>query len=106
MGRGRHVSPLSPMKLSAEQVKKIALLARLEFSEADLEKYSGQLSAILDYVEKLNGLDVASIEPTAHAVSVSTPFREDTVVSFNGQEEAFAQAPDRDGNFFRVPKVV
>ena len=94
------------MSLTPEQVKKIARLARLEMAEAELQKFSAQLSSILDYVEKLNKLDVTNIEPTAHAVSLPTPFRNDEVKPFGGQEEVLAVAPDRDGKFFRVPKVI
>ena len=81
-------------------------MLRLELSPAEVEKYAGQLSAILDYVGQLNKLDVSKIEPTAHAVSVPTPFREDEAVPSQGLEEALAAAPDRDGGFFRVPKVI
>ncbi len=94
------------MALTPEQVKKIADLARLELNEADVEKFSHQLSAILDYVEKLNRLDVAKIEPTAHAVSVATPYRPDEARDGKIKEEALAVAPDREGDFFRVPKVI
>lgn len=94
------------MALTPEQVKKIADLARLELNEADLKKYSEQLSNILEFVETLNKLDVSGIEPTAHAVSVPTPLREDEVVPFQKQGEVFNGAPDREGNLFRVPKVI
>jgi len=95
------------VNLSPEQVRKIAELARLDLTEAEVERYSVQLSNILTYVEKLNGLDVSKIEPTAHAISVPTPFREDRVTSSGKEKEAaLGQAPDRDGDFFRVPKVI
>lgn len=94
------------MPLTPEQVKKIAELARLDLSTAEIEKYANQLSAILDYVARLNELDVSAIEPTAHAVSVPTPFRKDAVVPFAAQGEALSGAPDREGDFFRVPKVI
>ena len=94
------------MGLSPEQVKKIAQLARLELGPAEIEKYKNQLSAILDFVEKLNELDVAGIEPTAHAISVPTPFRQDEARPFSGRDEALQGATDREGPFFRVPKVL
>jgi aspartyl-tRNA(Asn)/glutamyl-tRNA(Gln) amidotransferase subunit C len=95
------------MGLAPEQVRKIAELARLELTEEEVQKYATQLSNILAYIEKLNELDVSSIEPTAHAVSVPTPFREDAVTSHGEKKEpALKQAPDRDGDFFRVPKVL
>lgn len=97
------------MKLSKEEVQKIANLARLELSTADVEKYAGQLSAILDYVEKLNELDVSKIEPTAHAAMIPTPFREDQMVQDAVLEKSLANAPSsegREGEFFKVPKVI
>jgi aspartyl-tRNA(Asn)/glutamyl-tRNA(Gln) amidotransferase subunit C len=94
------------MKLSKEEVLKIANLARLELSGAEVEKYGEQLSAILDYVETLNKLDVKDIEPTAHAVLVPTPFRADETAGGNSLEKSLANAPDREETFFKVPKVI
>jgi aspartyl-tRNA(Asn)/glutamyl-tRNA(Gln) amidotransferase subunit C len=94
------------MKLTKEEVLKIANLARLELSPDDVEKYAGQLSAILNYVEKLNQLNVDGIEPTAHAIQVPTPFREDVVVEDQTREKSFQNAPDREGDLFKVPRVM
>lgn len=94
------------MKLTHEEVKKIARLARLQLTEADLEKYATQLSAVLSYIERLNQLDTANIEPTAHAFLVPTPFREDKVKPYTEQELSLQNAPDREGPFFKVPKVI
>lgn len=94
------------MKLSPEEVRKIAELARLEIDPVEIEKYSTQLSNILNFVEKLNELDVSGIEPTAHAISVPTPMRNDEPAEFKNQEEVLSQAPDREGRFFKVPKVI
>lgn len=94
------------MSLTKEQVLKIADLARLDLSEAEVEKYGSQLSSILKYVETLNQLDVSSIEPTAHAVSVATPFREDVAVQDDTLEKSLRNAPDQEVPFFKVPKVL
>ncbi len=94
------------MKLTREEVLKIAHLARLELTPAEVEKYTDQLSAILKHVEKLNSLNVEGIEPTAHAVLVPTPFRADEVVAGETHDASLANAPDRDGPFFKVPKVI
>ena len=94
------------MKISPDQVKKIAALARLELNPSEVEVYRGQLSQILDFVERLNSLDVSQIEPTAHAVSVANPTREAEGSPFTGQESVLKEAPDREGRFFRVPKVL
>ncbi|HEX5036213.1 MAG TPA: Asp-tRNA(Asn)/Glu-tRNA(Gln) amidotransferase subunit GatC [bacterium] len=94
------------MKLSKDEVLKIANLARLELSAAEVEKYGDQLSAILDYVDTLNKLDVSSIEPTAHAMMVPTPYRADEVVPDATREKSLVNAPDREETFFKVPKVI
>ncbi len=94
------------MSLTKEQVLKIADLARLDLSEAEVEKYGSQLSSILKYVETLNQLNVDGIEPTAHAVSVSTPFREDIAVQDQTLEKSLKNAPDQEPPFFKVPKVL
>ncbi len=94
------------MKLTHEQVLKIADLARLELSKAEVEKYAEQLSAILDHVEALNELNVNDIEPTAHAVSVPTPLRADVARQDEMLEKSLGNAPDREGPFFKVPKVL
>lgn len=94
------------MSLTKDDVLKIARLARLELSGEEEERYATQLSAILDYVETLNQLNVEGIEPTAHAVMVPTPFREDEVVSEVMLEKSLANAPDREETFFKVPKVL
>lgn len=94
------------MKLSREQVLKIAHLARLELTLEEVERYSTQLSSILDYVEKLNQLNVDGIEPTAHAISVPNPFRNDEAVQNETREQSLSNAPDREGDFFRVPRVI
>ncbi len=94
------------MKLSKDEVLKIANLARLELAEGEVDRYAMQLSAILDYVEKLNALNLEGIEPTAHAVLVPTPYREDHVVEDGTLEKSLSNAPAREGYFFKVPKVL
>lgn len=94
------------MPISKEEVLKIANLARLDLSPAEIEKYTTQLSAILDYVQKLNELPIEGIEPTAHAVLVPTPFRADEVVPDQSQEKSLENAPEREGDFFKVPRVI
>lgn len=94
------------MSLSKDEVLKIARLARLELSSGEVDLYASQLSAILDYVEKLRSLDVEGIEPTAHAVLVPTPFREDVAVKDATFGRSLVNAPDREDNLFKVPKVI
>ncbi|UCE49121.1 MAG: Asp-tRNA(Asn)/Glu-tRNA(Gln) amidotransferase subunit GatC [Phycisphaerales bacterium] len=93
-------------KLDKSQVRKVARLSRLELTEAEVEEFTGQLSAILDYVEKMNELDTESVEPLAHCLPISNVFRPDRAGESLGTEKALANAPQRDGNFFKVPKIL
>lgn len=93
-------------KIDKEQVRKAAKLARLELSEAEVEEFTGQLSEILEYVEKMNELDTTDVEPLAHCLPITNVFREDSVKESLGTERALANAPQRDGEFFKVPKIL
>jgi len=93
-------------KIDEAQVRKVAKLSRLELTEAEVQEFTGQLSAILGYVEKMNELDTDRIEPLAHCLPVSNVFREDRVTESLGTEKALANAPQRDGDFFKVPKIL
>jgi len=95
-----------PEKIDKKQVRKVAKLSRLELTEAEIEEFTGQLSAILGYVEKMNGLDTDSVEPLAHCLPVHNVFRQDSVKPSIGTEKALANAPQRDGQFFKVPKIL
>ena len=94
------------IRIDQEQVKKVAKLARLELTGAEVEEFSGQLSEVLDYVEKMNELDTRDVEPLAHCLPVSNVFREDFVRPSLGSDKAMANAPDSDGYFFKVPKIL
>jgi aspartyl-tRNA(Asn)/glutamyl-tRNA(Gln) amidotransferase subunit C len=93
-------------RIDAEQVRKVAKLARLELSEAEVEEFTDQLGAILEYVEKMNELDIADVEPLAHCLPISNVFRTDEVKPSLGTEATLANAPQRDGPFFKVPKIL
>ncbi len=93
-------------KIDREQVRKVAKLSRLELTEAEVEEFTSQLSAVLDYVEKMNELDTAGIEPLAHCLPISNVFREDCVRESLGTDKTLANAPQRDGEFFKVPKIL
>jgi len=94
------------MKISREEVEHVARLARLALPSAELEALTGQMDAILGYVEKLNELETGTIVPTAHAVPMENAFREDRVGPSIGIEKALQNAPDKDGSCFKVPKVI
>ena len=93
-------------KIDQAQVRKVARLSRLDLTEAEVEEFTGQLSAILDYVEKMNELDTDNVEPLAHCLPISNVFRADSVKESLGTEKTLANAPQRDGEFFKVPKIL
>ena len=87
-------------------VKYVAHLARIGLSPEEQEQFGAQLSNILGYIEKLNQLDVSSIEPTAHAVPLVNVFRQDEVTPSLSNEEALRNAPAQANGLFMVPKIV
>jgi len=93
-------------KIDKDQVRKVAKLSRLELTEAEVEEFTDQLSAILDYIEKMNALDTSDVEPLAHCLPISNVFREDAAKESLGTEKTLANAPQRDGGFFKVPKIL
>ncbi len=95
-----------PQKIDTAQVRKVARLARLELTEAEVEEFTGQLGAILAYVEKMNELDTTGVEPLAHCLPISNVFRPDEVRESLGTDKTLANAPERDGSFFAVPKIL
>ena len=94
------------MSISREEVLHVAHLARLEFSEEEVELFTTQLADILNYVAKLNELDTSQIEPTYHALQLSNVFREDEVKPSYTVEEILSNAPEKENGFFVVPKVI
>lgn len=92
--------------IDEKDVKKIAHLARLELEESQIPALSKQLSDIMDYVESLNELDLEGVEPTAHAVEVKNVFRADEAVQNKTFDDVIEQSPDRNGRYFKVPKVL
>ena len=95
-----------PEKIDGEQVRKVAKLARLELTDAEVQEFTGQLGAILGYVDKLSELETTDVEPLAHCLPISNVFRKDEVCDSLGTERALANAPQRDGSFFKVPKIL
>jgi len=94
------------MKISVNEVEKVAGLARLSFTDEEKELFAKQLSGILDYIEKLNELDTSDVEPTSHVLPIKNVFREDVVKPSSAPDEILANAPDRSGDFYRVPKII
>ncbi|UWG96053.1 Asp-tRNA(Asn)/Glu-tRNA(Gln) amidotransferase subunit GatC [Dehalobacter sp. DCM] len=94
------------MKLSRVEVEHVALLARLQLSEGEVELYTEQLNSILGYAEMLQKLDTDQVPPTAHAVQLYNVLREDEVKPSMSQEKVLQNAPDQEDGFFRVPRIV
>ena len=93
-------------KIDEMQVRKVAVLSRLDLSESEIKEFTSQLSAILEYVEKMDELDTTNVQPLAHCLPVSNCFREDVVKESLGTEKVLANAPQRDGDYFKVPKIL
>lgn len=94
------------MKISRDDVKHVALLARLKLSEEEIELYTEQMNSILEYAATLQQIDTRSVPPTAHAVQLSNVLREDEVKESMEQEIVLQNAPEADDGFFRVPRIV
>ena len=93
-------------KIDQSQVIKVAKLSRLDLTEDEVQEFTGQLSAILDYVEKMNELDTTGVEPLAHCLPVSNVLREDSAKESLGTEKVLVNAPQMDDEFFKVPKIL
>ena len=94
------------MKISIEQVEGMAKLARLQIEAEQLETLAGQFGDILNYMDILNGVDTTGVEPLYTPFHKNTPVREDVVVDHTTREELLANAPESDGSFFVVPRIV
>ena len=94
------------MKLTAEQVRHVARLARLALDEKEVEPYRAQLSAILDHIEQLNRLDTRDVEPTAHASEIANYLRPDEVQPSLPADRAVANAPTRAETAITVPRII
>lgn len=92
--------------LDREQVRKVAHLARLELTPEEEEKFTAQLGDILNYFEQLSELDVSDVPPTTRAIDVSNVMRTDAQQPYREREDILEGAPDRDGDFFKVPKII
>lgn len=92
--------------ISRDEVKRVVALARLSLSEAELERVARELDAILGYVETLNRLDTEGVSPTSHVIPLATPLRDDRALPPLDPQQAVANAPEREGSAFVVPKVI
>ena len=93
-------------RINADEVRELALLARLRLSDDEVARMTGDLGAILEYVDALRALDTSDVEPMTHAVPFDCPARPDETRPSLALDEALANAPRRDGDFFQVPRIV
>ena len=94
------------MAISNQEVRHIAKLANLEFSEEEIDRFTRHFNSILEYVALLDALDTSAIEPTSHVDSGSHALRDDVLVPSISREEALANAPESERGHFKVPKVI
>ena len=94
------------MKITKDEVLYVADLARLDLDDEMIDKFSGQIGTILDYVDKLNEVDTKGVRSTSHAISLANAFREDEQIDHLERDKALANAPEMEDGNFVVPKVV
>jgi aspartyl-tRNA(Asn)/glutamyl-tRNA(Gln) amidotransferase subunit C len=92
--------------IDLEAVRHVARLSRLALGEDKLQKFTGQLEAILEYVAKINEVDLGGVEPMAHALPLRNVLRDDVAEPGLPVEQVLQNAPERDGPFFKVPKIL
>jgi aspartyl-tRNA(Asn)/glutamyl-tRNA(Gln) amidotransferase subunit C len=93
-------------KIDREQVKKVALLARLEITSEEEVQLEGSLNTILEYFEQLEELDTTNVAPTTRAIDISNITRVDRLTPWGDRDALLGEAPDRDGDFFKVPQIM
>ena len=92
-------------KISKDDVRYVAKLAELEFGDKDIEKFTSQLSRILEHIANISSADTEGVPPTSHVLDIKNVFREDVVKESISQESALENAPDRESDGFKVPKI-
>ncbi len=95
-----------PARLTREDVAHVAALARLHLSDEELDLFTGQLASVLDHAADVASLDLAGVEPTAHAMAVTNVLRTDEPRPCLDRDEVLAQAPSVEDHRFRVPRIL
>lgn len=94
------------MAISREEVEHVAHLARLELTEEEVERFQGQLAAILERARRIQALDLDDVPPTARPVEQTNVFRPDEATAFGDVEDILRNAPAREDAFFAVPQIL
>ena len=93
-------------KITQEEVKKVAQLARLELNKSEINNHAEQLEKILEYIQQLEKIDTDNVPCTTRAIEVTNSFRKDEKKEFSNIEEILDLAPSREDKFFKVPKII
>ena len=93
-------------RISNDEVKKVAQLARLELNETEIKQHAGQLEKILDYIKQLEKINTENIACTTRAIEVINVLRKDEKKDYENSEEILDLAPSRENKFFKVPKII
>lgn len=93
-------------EIHPDLVRHIGKLSRIELTEEQVQTFGRQLASIIDYFDKLRELDTSQVQPMAHALEMTNVFGEDAARESLTPGQALANAPQRDGDFFKVPKVI
>ena len=100
------LATLAAVKISPEQIRHVATLARLALTEEEEHAMTETLDAILTYIDKLDEIDTTEVEPTAHVLDLGTRWREDVVTNHPDTEALLANAPAREDDLVRVPRII
>ncbi len=92
--------------IERKDVEYLSKLARIELSEEEKNKFEKDLGKILEYISKLNEVNTENIEPTYHVIPIKNVFREDSPEKSTSKKEIIKNAPDRNSNFFKVPRII
>jgi aspartyl-tRNA(Asn)/glutamyl-tRNA(Gln) amidotransferase subunit C len=103
---GHRPQPQQQRELSAGQVRAVARLTRLQLTDDEVERMRGQLSAILRHFESLAKVDTTGVEPTGHTTDSNSVMRDDVPAPSLDRDQVLSNAPDREGEFFRVRRVL
>ncbi|WP_339909813.1 Asp-tRNA(Asn)/Glu-tRNA(Gln) amidotransferase subunit GatC [Symmachiella dynata] len=93
-------------ELTRDEIQRVAVLARLKLSDAELDSLTSELAQILGHMDQLNELDTEDVEPMVHAIELKNVFRADEVRESLPRDEALANAPKSDGRYFQVPQIL
>lgn len=105
-GSVAHCYTPPPVKISVDDIRHVALLARLALTPEEESELTTTLDSILQHMDQLNRLDTSDVEPTAHVAAVAAPLRDDVVTNAPDADALLANAPARDDDLFLVPKII